>query len=208
MTPGDFLRAVWPAAASTASQRRLSSPAATRRKKSTRTRPSTTSARRQLRPQPARHQGPVLRRPHAEGASGLGSQQAQPQDRRARLEHGPHPAEHEGGAVLLLRSRRRARGAEIRQPGRGRGGPAQILRGDRAAQAAGDFVRRRPARLLDHRRPAGEQRVAHPRHEAQATGPSLRVEDRPSRTTDTASVLRVAGTFNFKDRSTPREVKA
>ena len=30
----------------------------------------------------------------------------------------------------------------------------------------------------------------------------------PSRTTDTASVLRVAGTFNFKDRSNPREVKA
>jgi hypothetical protein len=33
----------------------------------------------------------------------------------------------------------------------------------------------------------------------------LKVDD--SRTTDTASVLRVAGTFNLKDRSNPREVK-
>jgi hypothetical protein len=48
--------------------------------------------------------------------------------------------------------------------------------------------------------------VAHPRHEAQAAGPHYGLKIDTSRTTDTASVLRVAGTFNFKDRSKPREV--
>jgi hypothetical protein len=60
--------------------------------------------------------------------------------------------------------------------------------------------------LLSEAMESGEWRIQATKLKQLARHYGLKCD--PMRTTDTASVLRVAGTFNFKDKSKPRDVKA